>query len=80
MDYISKVALDLIKARRQGGHTEKVYTLIISALQYLFHNTVRNQCLHNAKLQCYFAIRLVLKLKSSRTYNVTTIGSNLLNK
>ena len=23
-DYISKVALDLIKARRQGGHTEKV--------------------------------------------------------
>ena len=26
MDYISKVALDLIKARRQEEHTEKVYT------------------------------------------------------
>ena len=23
-DYIAKVALDLIKARRQGGHAEKV--------------------------------------------------------
>ena len=26
-DYIAKVALDLIKARRLGGHTEKVCTL-----------------------------------------------------
>ena len=25
MDYVEKVALDLIKARREAGHTEKVY-------------------------------------------------------
>ena len=28
LDYVSKVALDLIKARRQGGHTEKVHALL----------------------------------------------------
>ena len=25
MDYVTKVALDLIKARREAGHTEKVF-------------------------------------------------------
>ena len=28
MDYVSKVALDLIKARREGGHTEKVCIVV----------------------------------------------------
>ena len=28
MDQVAKVARDLIKARREGGHTEKVYIIV----------------------------------------------------
>ena len=35
-DYISKVALDLIKARRQGGHTEKVMHTYVHHTRHVY--------------------------------------------
>ena len=40
MNYVERVALDLIKARRQEGHTEKVYLCILSSITNMQYHTL----------------------------------------
>ena len=34
--YVNKVALDLVKARRENGHSDKVVIILTKNMRYLF--------------------------------------------